>query len=138
MDYDNIRAEIKTRLEAVSSPQAFVSVYDTVPDFLTPPCAIVVPSSNLISYHEAMGTVAAGLKTLRFSILIAAQRFEASSSQEILNDYLVTVPTALEADPTLNGECETLQVTQAINYGPITFADSVYLSVQLDLEVYAR
>ena len=138
MDYDNIRAEIKTRLEAVSSPQAFVSVYDTVPDFLTPPCAIVVPSSNLISYHEAMGTVAAGLKTLRFSILIAVQRFEASSSQEILNDYLVTVPTALEADPTLNGECETLQVTQAINYGPITFADSVYLSVQLDLEVYAR
>ena len=138
MDYDNIRAEIKTRLEAVSSPQAFVSVYDTVPDFLTPPCAIVVPSSNLISYHEAMGTVAAGLKTLRFSILIAAQRFEASSSQEILNDYLVTVPTALEADPTLDGECETLQVTQAINYGPITFADSVYLSVQLDLEVYAR
>ena len=138
MDYDEIRAEIKTRLEAVSSPQAFVSVYDTVPDFLTPPCAIVVPSSNLISYHDAFGTVAAGLKTLRFSILIAAQRFEASSSQEILNDYLVTVPTALEADPTLNGECETLQVIQAINYGPITFADSVYLSVQLDMEVYAR
>ena len=138
MDYDEIRAEIKTRLEAVTSPQAFVSVYDTVPDFLTVPSAIVVPASNLITYHDAMGTVAAGLKTLRFSILIAAQRFEASSSQEILNDYLVTVPTALEADPTLNGECETLQVIQAINYGPITFADSVYLSVQLDLEVYAR
>jgi len=137
MDYDEIRAEVKTRLEAVSSPQAFVSVYDTVPDFLTPPCAIVVPSSNLITYHDAMGTVAAGLKTLRFTILIAAQRFEASSSQEMLNDYLVTVPTALEADKTLDGTAQTLLVTEASNYGPITFADSVFLSVQLDLEVYA-
>ena len=74
MDYDNIRAGIKTRLEAVSSPQAFVTVYDFVPDFLTPPCAIVVPSNNAITFHEAMGTVAAGLATCRFDIVIAAQR----------------------------------------------------------------
>lgn len=138
MDYDQIRAGVKTRLEAVSSPQAFVAVHDTVPDFLTPPCAIVVPANNLISYHDASGTVAAGLKTLRFNILIAAQRFESSSNQEMLNDYLVTVPTALEADKTLGGTAETLLVTQASNYGPITFADSVYLSVMLDMEVYAR
>ena len=85
-----------------------------------------------------MGTVAAGLKTLRFTILIAAQRFEASSSQEMLNDYLVTVPTALEADKTLDGTVETLLVTEASNYGPITFADSVFLSVQLEIEVFAR
>ena len=137
MDYDNIRAGIKTRLEAVSSPQAFVTVYDFVPDFLTPPCAIVVPSNNAITFHEAMGTVAAGLATCRFDIVIAAQRFESTANQETLNDYLVTVPTALEADQTLGSEAKSVTVTNARNYGPLNFSDSVFLGVQLDLEVLA-
>ena len=135
MDYDNIRAGIKTRLEAVSSPQAFVSVYDFVPDFLTPPCALVVPSNNAITFHEAMGTVAAGLATCRFDIVIAAQRFESTANQELLNDYLVTVPTALEADQTLEGYAKSVTCTNARNYGPLTFGSEVYLGVQLDLEV---
>ena len=137
MDYDNIRAEIKVRLEAVSSPQAFVSVYDYVPDFLTPPCALVVPSNNAITYHEAMGTVAAGLATCRFDIVVAAQRFESTANQELLNDYLVTVPTALEADQTLDGEAKNVTVENARNYGPINFADAVFLGVQFDLSVIA-
>ncbi len=135
MNYDNIRAGIKTRLEAVSSPQAFVTIYDFVPDFLTPPCAIVVPSNTAITFHEAMGTVAAGLATCRFDIVIAAQRFESTANQELLNDYLVTVPTALEADQTLGGESKSVTVTNARNYGPITFSEALYLGVQLDLEV---
>ena len=137
MDYHEIRAQIKTRLEAVSSPQAFVTVYDFVPDFVTPPCAIVIPANNVITYHDAMGTVATGLKTIRFDITIAAQRFETASSQELLDDYLVTVPTALEADQTLGGEASAVQVTNARGYGPISFADSVFLSATLDLEVLA-
>lgn len=137
MDYDEIRAEIKTRLEAVSSPQAFVSVYDYVPDFLTPPCAIVVPASTLISYHDSMGTVSSGLTTLNFSILLAAGRFEPSAGQQLLNDYLVSVPTALEADQTLGGEATAVQVTAARNYGPTSFADAIFLTCQLDLEVLA-
>ena len=137
MDYDNIRAEIKVRLEAVSSPQAFVSVYDYVPDFLTPPCALVVPSNNAITYHGAMGTVAAGLATCRFDIVVAAQRFESTANQELLNDYLVTVPTALEADQTLSGEVKNVTVENARNYGPINFADAVFLGVQFDLSVIA-
>jgi hypothetical protein len=135
MDYDEIRAEIKTRLEAVSSPQSFVAVFDNVPDSLVVPCAIVVPAANAITYHEAMGTVAAAKSTCFFNIVIASQRFESKSSQEILNDYLVSVPTALEADQTLGGEASAVQVTNARNYGPLSFADSVFLAVELDLEV---
>lgn len=138
MDYDEIRAKLKTRLEAVSSPQAFVSIYDNVPDFLTPPCAIVVPASNLISYHEAMGSVSASLKTLRFDIVVVSQRFETATSQELLNDYLVTVPTALEADQTLNSTANSVTVITATNYGPLTFADSIFLAVQLEVEVTAQ
>ena len=137
MDYDNIRAELKVRLETISSPQGFVSVYDYVPDFLTPPCAIIVPSNNAITFHEAMGTVAAGLATCRFDIVVAAQRFESTRNQELLNDYLVTVPTALEADQTLDGEAPAVTVTNARNYGPLNFADAVFLGVQFDCEVLA-
>lgn len=135
MDYDEIRAEVKTRLEAVSSPQSFTVVYDNVPDSLVVPCAIVVPAANAITYHEAMGTVAAAKSTCFFNIVIASQRFESNSSQELLNDLLVTVPTALEADQTLGGQASAVQVTAARNYGPLQFADSVFLAVELDLEV---
>lgn len=138
MDYDEIRAELKVRLQAVSSPQSFVSVYDTVPDFLTPPCAIVIPARSLIEYHEAMGTVSNSLKTLRFDIAIVSQRFETASNQEMLNDYLVTVPTALEADQTLDGTANSVTVVRATNYGPLNFADSIYIAVQLEVEVTAQ
>ena len=86
MDSDNIGAEIKVRLEAVSNPQAFVSVYDYVPECLTPPWSVVFPSNKAITFHEAMGTVAAGLATCRFDIVVAAQRFESTANQELLND----------------------------------------------------
>ena len=137
MDYDAIRAAIKTRLEAVSSPMSFVTVYDHVPDFITPPCAIVVPANNVVTYHEAMGAVSSALHTLRFDIVVAAQRFESNANQETLNDYIVTVPTALEADQTLGGLSSAVLVTNARNYGPLSFADSVFLGVQFDLECIA-
>ena len=137
MDYHEIRKAVKTRLEAVSSPQSFVTVYDFVPDFVTPPCAIVIPSNNVVTYHDAMGTVATGLKTIRFDITLAAQRFETASNQELVDDYRATGPTALEADQTGGGEASAVQVTNARNYGPISFADAVFLSCQLDLEVLA-
>tara|TARA_R100000664_G_scaffold445_1_gene1443 strand:+ start:644 stop:1057 length:414 start_codon:yes stop_codon:yes gene_type:complete len=135
MDYDEIRAKLKTRLETVSTPESFVAVFDNVPDSIVVPCAIVVPASTAITYHEAMGTVAAASTTCFFNIIVAAQRFESASAQNLLNDYLVSVPTALEADQTLDGQATALTVTAARNYGRLPFADSVFLAVELDLEV---
>ena len=112
-----------------------MAVFDNVPDKLVVPCAIVVPAPTAIRYHEAMGTVASASSTCFFNIIVAAQRFESASAQNLLNDYLVSVPTALEAVQDLNGEATALTVTAARNYGPLPFADSVFLAVELDLEV---
>jgi len=84
-----------------------------------------------------MGTVSNSLKTLRFDIVVVSQRFETASSQELLNDFLVSVPTALEADQTLDSTANSVTVNSATNYGPLNFADSVFLAVQLDVEVTA-
>ena len=135
MEYDKIRDQLKNRLELVNDPAPFVTVYDHVPDSLTPPCAIVVPSNNAITYHEAMGTVGNALTLCRFDITIAEQRFNTDFSQERLDEYLGTVPTALEGDQTLGGYAKSVIVTNARNYGPLTFASEVYLGVQLDLEL---
>tara|TARA_R100001126_G_scaffold81953_1_gene50307 strand:- start:288 stop:701 length:414 start_codon:yes stop_codon:yes gene_type:complete len=135
VEYDKIRDKIKNRLETVNDPDEFVVVYDHVPDSLTPPCAIVVPSNNAITYHEAMGTVGNALILCRFDIVIASQRFNTDFSQEKLDEYLGTVPTALEGDQTLEGYAKSVTVTNARNYGPLTFGSEVYLGVQLDLEV---
>ena len=84
-----------------------------------------------------MGTVSNSLKTLRFDIVVVSQRFETASSQELLNDFLATVPTALEADQTLNDTANSVTVVSATNYGPLNFADSIFLAVQLNVEVTA-
>lgn len=51
-DYSAIRDGIKTRLETSAT---FIQVADTAPDTISPPCAIVLPGSPVVEYHQAFG-----------------------------------------------------------------------------------
>jgi hypothetical protein len=137
VEYDKIRDQLKNRLELVNDPAPFVTVYDHVPDSITPPVAMIVPSNNTVSYHESMGGIANGLIICRFDILILEQRFNVDYSQERLDEYLATVPAAIEGDQTLATYASSVQITEARNYGPVTFGTELYLGVQFDCEVLA-
>ena len=137
MEYDKIRDQLKNRLETVNDPAEFVTVYDHVPDSITPPVAMIVPSSNTVTYHESMGGIANGLIVCRFEIQIIEQRFNSDFSQERLDEYMATVPAAIEGDQTLAGYASSVQITTARNYGPVTFGSELYLGVQFDCEVLA-
>ena len=54
MEYDKIREQLKARLETVNYPAEFVTVFDRIPDSITPPVAMIVPASSTEPYHESM------------------------------------------------------------------------------------
>jgi hypothetical protein len=108
-DYSAIRDQIAVRLRTVS---AFAVVFDTTPDRVTVPCAIVRPGSPVADYHEAMG----------------GHSFITGSD---------SVETAIRGDTTLGGEASTSQVTSCTAYGNVNVADSQYVGAIFNVEVYA-
>ena len=62
-------------------------------------------------------------------------------AQDRLDDLISgtkAVTTAIDADPTLGGAAITAQVTQTVDYGVISFADTEYVGARMLVEVYAR
>ena len=131
-DIAAIRAGIKTRLATSST---FLQVAATMPDTLSPPCAVVDLQS--VSYDQAFGN---GLELLTFTITVIAQRFDPAANQALL-DGLVSGSGAVRAliagDLTLDGSCSTCQLTQMGEYGLISANETDYLGANFTLEVYA-
>lgn len=134
-DYGAIRDQLKVRLETVST---FKAVFDTVPDRVTVPCAIVRPGSPVAEYHQSMN--GAGLGLFRFEILALAQRWEPNAGQDVVDGLMSgasSVEAAIRGDETLGGEAATTQVTSCTGYGNVQVADSQYVGAVFNVEVYA-
>lgn len=134
-DYAAIRDQLKVRLETVS---AFTAVFDTVPDRVTVPCAIVRPGSPVAEYHQAMS--GQGLSRFNFEVLALAQRWEPNAGQDVLDGFIsgaAGVEAAIRGDATLDGEASTSQVTTCSQYGNLIVADSQYVGAIFNVEVYA-
>ena len=131
-DIAAIRAGIKTRLATSST---FIQISGTMPDTISPPCAVVELQS--VSYDQAFGN---GLELLTFTITVIAQRFDPAANQALL-DGLVSGSGAVRAliagDLTLDGSCSTCQVTQMGEYGLISANETDYMGANFTLEVYA-
>ena len=134
-DSGAIRDQLKVRLETVS---AFVAVFDTLPDRVTVPCAIVRPGSPVADYHEAMG--GQGLSRFNFEVLALAQRWEPNAGQDVLDGFIsgsASVETAIRGDETLGGEASTSQVTSCTAFGQVQVADSLFWGCVFNVEVYS-
>ena len=131
-DIAAIRAGIKTRLATSST---FIQIAATMPDTLSPPCAVVDLQS--VSYDQSFGN---GLELLTFTITVIAQRFDPAANQALL-DGLVSGSGAVRAliagDLTLDGSCSTCQLTQMGEYGLISANETDYMGANFTLEVYA-
>ena len=133
--YSAISDQIAVRLRTVS---AFTVVFDTTPDRVTVPCAIVRPGSPVADYHEAMG--GQGLTRFNFEVLALAQRWEPNAGQDVLDGFIsgsAGVEAAIRGDTTLGGEAQTSQVTSCTAYGNVNVADSQYVGAIFNVEVYA-
>ena len=134
-DYSAIRDQIAVRLRTVST---FAVVFDTMPDRVTVPCAIVRPGSPVADYHEAMG--GQGVSRFNFEVLTLAQRWEPNAGQDVLDGFISgsgSVEAAIRGDETLDGEASTSQVVLCTAVGNVQVADSLFWGCQFQVEVYA-
>ena len=136
-DYAAIRDGLKTRLETIS---ALTVVYDTVPDRVVVPCAIVAPGSPIAQYHQS-GNDSGALTQFNFDIIVLVQHWEPNAAQDRIDAVISgagSVETAIEGSKVLGGAASTCQVVRCLDYGRILVADTEYSGARFTVEVYAR
>ena len=139
-DYGAIKDGIKTRLETLSG---LVAVFDTVPDRVVPPVAVVVPGSPPVDYNVTMGasTNASQLQRFNFEVLVLAQRFYAEAAQDKLDSYVsgsTSVYNAIQGDATLGGTAADARITRVAAYGQIVVGEGEFMGARFALEVYGQ
>lgn len=130
MNVSNVRAGLKTRLATISG----LRVWDSIPDQVTPPGAVVGQLDFTFDIDNARGIDIANV-----DIYVIVQRFDARSGQNQLDDYLgsgsKSIKTAIEADRTLGGSVNTLRVTRA-EAGTYLQGDVTFLSYRFSLTIW--
>lgn len=127
----------RDRLASALSTLFSGRVFDTVPDGVVTPCAIVVPTG--ITYDEAFAN---GLHTYNYSILVVVGRSDERTAQDRLDGYCDptgsgSVRAALKADPTLSSAVFDLRVTEMRNYRSLEVDQVTYLSAEFIVAVIA-
>lgn len=112
-------------------------IYDTVPDVVTPPCAIIGQLDVTFDINNSRG-----LDLAYIDVLVIVQRFSERTGQDKLDQYLAgsgdySIKQAIESDKTLNGACNTLRVTSAES-GVYQAADVEYLSYRYRITVWGQ
>lgn len=129
-----VKDGLKARIETVSGLRAF----DYQPDQVNPPFAW--PTLDEIRFHQT--GFATGGVVMDFTITLVVHRQSERVAQDALDQYMSwdgvkSLRSAIEADRTLGGVCEDLIVTSAGNFTNIDANDTLYLTVDFKVTVYA-
>jgi len=128
-----LRAGLATNLATITGLRASA----IQPDNPTPPQAIIFPTS--ITFDR---TFKRGLDEYQFTVTLIAGRQDARNGQAVMDGYCAptgteSIKTAIESDKTLGGACQTLHVTELSAYGSTSIGDTIYLTADFTVIVYA-
>jgi len=129
-----VKDGLKVRIETIPGLRAF----DYQPEQVNPPFAW--PTLDEIRYHQTgMGS---GGVVMDFTVTIVVFRQSERTAQEALDQYTAfsgaqSVRAAIEADRTLGGVCDDLIVGSASNFTNIDANDTLYLTMDFKVTVYA-
>jgi hypothetical protein len=129
-----VKEGLKTAIQTVSGLRAF----DYQPDQVNPPFAW--PTLDEIRFHQTgMGS---GGVVMDFTITIVVQRVSERNAQDKIDQYTAwsgaqSVRAAIEEDRTLGGVCDDLIVNSASNFTNIDANDTLYLTMDFKVTVYA-
>ena len=126
-----IRDALKTNLQTIVN----MRVYDTIPDVVVPPCAVVGQLDFTFDIDNARG-----LDQASVDIYVLVQRFSERTAQDKLDTLLAgtgpkSIKTALESDRTLGGLVDTLRVVSA-DSGTYGSGDQTFLSYRYNLIIW--
>ena len=126
-----VRDAIKTNLQTITN----MRVYDTIPDVIVPPCAVVGQLDFTFDIDNQRG-----LDQASVDVYVIVQRISERAGQDKLDLYLAgsgtgSVKTALESDRTLGGLVDTLRVISAES-GTYQTGDQTFLSYRYNLTIW--
>ena len=131
-------SQVKNGLKAAIQNVAGLRAYDYQPDQVNPPFAW--PTLDEIRYHQT--GFASGGVVMDFTVTVVVQRSSERTAQDKMDQYMAwdgaqSVRAAIEADRTLGGVCEDLIVISGGNFTNIDANDTLYLTVDFKVTVYA-
>jgi hypothetical protein len=112
-----------------------IRIYDTIPDVVVPPCAVVGQLDFTFDVNNARG-----LDQASVDVYVIVQRISERAGQDKLDELLAgtgskSIKTALESDRTLGGLVDTLRVISAES-GTYTTGDQTFLSYRYNVTIW--
>ena len=112
-----------------------IRVYDTIPDVVVPPAAVVGQLDFTFDIDNARG-----LDQASVDVYVIVQRISERSGQDKLDELLAgtgskSIKTAIESDRTLGGLVNTLRVLTAES-GTYVSGDVTFLSYRYNLTIW--
>ena len=131
IDIRGVRQALKTNLQTIPN----LRIYDTIPDVVVPPCAVVGQLDFTFDIDNARG-----LDQASVDIFVIVQRFSEQAGQDKLDLLLAgtgnkSIKTALETDRSLGGLVNTLRVVSAES-GTYQTGDQTFLSYRYNLVIW--
>ena len=128
---NGVRDALKDNLQTITN----IRVYDTIPDIVTPPCAVVGQLDFTFDVDNNRG-----LDQASVDVYVIVQRISERSGQDKLDNFLAgsgngSIKTALESDRSLGGLVDTLRVISAES-GTYTSGDQSFLSYRYNLTIW--
>ena len=128
---NQVRDALGKNLETITG----LRVYDTIPDVVVPPCAIVGQLDFTFDINNMRG-----LDQASVDVFVIVQRFSERAGQDKLDNLLAgtgngSIKTALESDRTLGGLVDTLRVISAES-GTYNSGDQSFLSYRYNLTLW--
>jgi hypothetical protein len=130
-DINGVRDALKANLQTITR----LRVYDTIPDIVTPPCAVVGQLDFTFDIDNARG-----LDQASVDVYVIVQRISERTGQDKLDNFLAgsgngSIKTAIESDRTLGGLVDTLRVISAES-GTYTSGDQSFLSYRYNVTIW--
>jgi hypothetical protein len=130
-DVNGVRDALKVNLQTISR----LRIYDTIPDVVVPPCAIVGQLDFTFDIDNARG-----LDQASVDVYVIVQRLSERTGQDKLDNFLAgsgkgSIKTAIESDRTLGGLVDTLRVISA-DSGTYTSGETSFLSYRYNLTIW--
>jgi hypothetical protein len=126
-----VRDALGKNIESISG----IRVYDTIPDVVVPPAAIVGQLDFTYDINNARG-----LDQASVDIFVIVQRISERAGQDKLDELLAgtgnkSIKTAIESDRSLGGLVNTLRVISAES-GTYVSGDITFLSYRYNVTVW--
>jgi len=128
---NGIRDALKSNLQTITN----LRVYDTIPDIVTPPCAVVGQLDFTFDIDNMRG-----LDQASVDVYVIVQRISERTGQDKLDNFLAgsgngSIKTAIESDRSLGGLVDTLRVISAES-GTYTSGDQSFLSYRYNVTIW--